>query len=92
MEVGRRELLAGSASLGLSTMVRPLGPISAGAEYTIQPHHHWHRLFSKGSISIRAKRVRSPSRVVGHALSRSLCVGNIVCRQRARLYRRAGCD
>jgi hypothetical protein len=33
MDIGRRELLAGAASLGLSTMFGSLGPDYAGAEY-----------------------------------------------------------
>ena len=44
MEIGRRELLVGSASLGLSAMVGHLGPISARAECPIQPDLQWHPL------------------------------------------------
>jgi hypothetical protein len=44
MDIGRREFLAGSASLGLATMVGHLGPIPARAEYPIQPHLQWHPL------------------------------------------------
>ena len=44
MDIGRRELLAGSASLGLATMVGHVEPIPARAEYRIQPDLQWHPL------------------------------------------------
>jgi hypothetical protein len=44
MEIGRRQFLAGSASLGLASMVGHLGPIPVRAEYPIQPDLQWHPL------------------------------------------------
>jgi hypothetical protein len=42
MEIGRRELLGGATSLGLASMVGPLGSIPAGAEDLGQSHDRWH--------------------------------------------------
>ena len=44
MDIGRRKLLVGSASLGLSTMVGPWGPIHAAAEDAAPSNRRWHPL------------------------------------------------
>ena len=44
MDIGRRELLVGSASLGLATMVRSPGAITVRAEYPIAEAPRWHPL------------------------------------------------
>jgi hypothetical protein len=44
MDIVRRELLAGAASLGLATLAGHLGPIPARAEYPTQPDLQWHPL------------------------------------------------
>jgi hypothetical protein len=62
MDIGRRELLVGSASLGLSTMVRSLGLSPAWAEYPPQPDRRWHPLTQ--SLLDRANRA-------GHQVDRS---------------------
>jgi len=44
VDIGRRELLAGAASLGLSTTIGQLSAITARAEYPTQPDLQWHPL------------------------------------------------
>jgi hypothetical protein len=44
MEIGRREFLAGAASLGLASMVGPLGLSPAGEEYPATTDRRWHPL------------------------------------------------
>jgi hypothetical protein len=44
MDIGRRELLAGAAGLGLSTMVGPGGAILTGAEDVSPSNRRWHPL------------------------------------------------
>jgi hypothetical protein len=58
MEIGRRELLAGAASLGLSTMVGPTGAIPVGAEDPAPSNHRWHPL----TQSLLDRAVRAPQR------------------------------
>jgi hypothetical protein len=44
MEIGRRELLAGAATLGLTTMVGPMGATPAGTEHPPLPDPRWRPL------------------------------------------------
>jgi hypothetical protein len=61
MEIGRRELLAGAARLGLATMVGQLDSIPAAAEDPATSHDRWHPLTQ--SLLDRASRA-------GHRLDR----------------------
>jgi hypothetical protein len=44
VEIGRRELLTGAATLGLTTMVGPIGATPTGTEHPPLPDPRWHPL------------------------------------------------
>jgi hypothetical protein len=62
MDIGRRDLLAGVAGLGLSTVVGSLVVIPAETEHVAPPRRRWHRLTQ--SLLDRAGRA-------GHRIDRS---------------------
>ena len=59
MEIGRRELLAGAASLGLATMSGPLGSMIAGAEDAAPSSRRWHRL-TRSLLDRASRATREP--------------------------------